>query len=268
MPYAEVNSIRLYYEVLGHGSPLVMIMGLGANKDWWDPQMLSLLQEEFELVLLDNRGAGRSDKPRGEQTIALMASDVLGLMGHLALDRASLLGVSMGGMIAQEIAATSPHRVEKLILCCTHCGGKESIPPPPEVIELLVSPRGGRSVERIARDSLPLLFPEGYLEAHPEAAKRFIATYCIAPVPAHAFFQQLQAITSWGICERLKEIRSPTLILAGEEDVLVPPENSRILERHIPQAHCIFYPGMGHGFMAQAPGPVARDIIRFLKGGA
>lgn len=268
MPFAEVNSIRLYYEVVGHGPPLVMIMGLGANKDWWHPQMLSLLEEEFKVVLLDNRGAGRSDKPRGEQTIALMASDVLGLMGHLDLDRVSLLGVSMGGMIAQEIAATSPHRVEKLILCCTHCGGRESIPPPPETIELLVSPREGRSVEKIARDSLPLLFPKAYLEAHPEAAQGFIATYSIAPIPAHAFFQQLQAITSWGIFGRLKEIRCPTLILAGEEDVLVPPENSRILAKHIPRARSIFYPGMGHGFMAQAPGPVARDILRFLKGDA
>lgn len=268
MPYAEVNAIRLYYEVLGHGAPLVMIMGLGANKDWWHPHMLSLLQEEFKLVLLDNRGAGRSDKPRGEQTIALMASDVLGLMGYLGLDKVSLLGVSMGGMIAQEIAATSPQKVEKLVLCCTHCGGKESIPPRPEIIELLVSPREGRSVERIARDSLPLLFPKGYLETHPDAAERFIATYSIAPVPAHAFFQQLQAITGWGICGRLKEIRCPTLILAGEEDVLVPPENSRILERHISQARSIFYPGMGHGFTAQAPELVTRDILGFLKEGA
>ncbi len=267
MPYAKVNGIRLYYEVLGHGSPLVMIMGLGANKDWWHPRMLSLLKEEFRLLLLDNRGAGRSDKPRGEQTIAVMASDVLGLMGHLGLDRVSLLGVSMGGMIAQEIAATSPQRVERLILCCTHCGGKESIPPSPEIIELLVSPRRGRPVEQIARDSLPLLFPRGYLDAHPDAAERFIATYSIAPAPAHSFFQQLQAIAGWGICGRLKEIRCPTLILSGEEDVLVPPENSRILERHIPQARCILYPGMGHGFMAQAPEAVTRDILGFLKGG-
>lgn len=264
MAYADVNGIKLYYEVAGGGFPLVMIMGLSANKDWWEPSMLSALQKKFQIVIFDNRGAGRSDKPRGDYTIALLASDVAELMKSLGIEKAHVLGVSMGGMIAQEFAVTYPGMVEKLVLCCTNCGGHEQVLASPEILQILSAPRKGLTVEQVARATLPLLFPNEFIDAHPEVAEEFLARYMIAPIPDHAFFQQLEAITKWRGFAQLKEIKCPTLVLAGDRDILIPPENSRILAENIPDARLIVYEGAGHGFFGQLSGQVTKDIMDFL----
>lgn len=119
MPHARANGIDIYYELRGEGYPLVMIMGLSGNVDWWDRSLLSLLAEKFQLVMFDNRGAGRSEKLRAEYSIPLMTSDTVGLLRFLDIDRAHILGVSMGGKIAQQLALDYPEMVERLVLCCT-----------------------------------------------------------------------------------------------------------------------------------------------------
>ncbi len=264
MPKARINDIDIYYEVEGEGFPLVLIMGLSANKDWWEPAMLEAFQKKFKVVVFDNRGAGRTDKPKGEFTIALMASDVVGLLKELGMDKAHVLGVSMGGMIAQELAIAYPEIVEKLVLCCTNCGGHEQVLAAPEIYSILGAPREGLSVEDIGRATLPLLFPQEYMEEHPEKMEEFLARYLVAPMPAHSFFQQLQAITKWRSFSRLPEIKSPTLVLTGDRDILIPPENSRILADNISRARLVVFPGGGHGFFGQFPEKVAEEVISFL----
>jgi len=265
LPLVEVNGIRLYCELAGRGRPLLMVMGLSANLDWWEPAMLALLRERLLTVTFDNRGAGRSDKPFGEYSIASMARDAAGLLSALGLQRAFVLGVSMGGMIAQQLALDYPEMVERLVLCCTNCGGREQVLASPEVYALLGAPREGVSAEEVARASLPLLFPEGFMRDNPDAMEEFILRYLRAPMPAHCFFAQLAAIARWRSYERLPEIKCPTLVLTGDSDILIPPENSRILASRISGARLIEYPGGGHGFFAQFPERVAEDILDFLN---
>jgi pimeloyl-ACP methyl ester carboxylesterase len=264
VPYVEAGGIRLYYEERGEGPALLMIMGLSANLDWWDPGMLGRLAERLHVVTFDNRGAGRSDKPAGKYSIAGMAADAAGLLRHLDMEKAHVLGVSMGGMIAQQLALDHPGLVDRLVLCCTNCGGGEQVLATPEVYAVLGAPREGVSVEDVARASLPLLFPREFMGRNPRLMDDFVARYLRHPMPAHCFFAQLGAVARWGSYGRLPEIKAPTLVLTGDADILIPPENSSILAQRIPGARLAVYPGGGHGFFAQFPERVAEDILAFL----
>ena len=127
MPRAKVNDINIYYDVHGDGFPLVMVMGFLGNADCWDPRMLPVLADKFKVIVFDNRGAGRTDISAKEFSIKLFAEDTVGLMDVLKVPKAHVLGISMGGMIAQELALNYPERVEKLILASTFCGGPHSM---------------------------------------------------------------------------------------------------------------------------------------------
>jgi len=124
---AKVNDINIYYDVHGDGFPLVMVMGFLGNADCWDPRMLPVLADKFKVIVFDNRGAGRTDISAKEFSIKLFAEDTVGLMDVLKVPKAHVLGISMGGMIAQELALNYPERVEKLILASTFCGGPHSM---------------------------------------------------------------------------------------------------------------------------------------------
>jgi pimeloyl-ACP methyl ester carboxylesterase len=265
VPYADVDGIRIYYEEHGEGRPLLMIMGLSANLDWWEPALLARLAENNHVVIFDNRGAGRTDKPKGDYTIPMMASDVAGLMRSAGIGQACVLGASMGGMIAQQFALDYPEMTERLILCCTNCGGREQVLAKPEVYEALMSPPGATTIEDFARASLPINFPDSFLRENQEKIEEFIRRFLIAPMPAHAFIAQYTALSRWRDFSRLPEIKSPTLVLTGDSDILIPPENSRILAENIPGAKLIAYTGGGHLFMAQFPELVAADILAFLE---
>lgn len=265
MPYADANGIDIYYELRGEGHPLVMIIGLSGNIDWWDRTLLSLLAEKFQLVIFDNRGSGRSGKPRVEYSIPLMAADTAGLLRSLGIDRAHVLGVSMGGKIALQLALDYPEMVERLVLCCTSCGGDEQVATSPELVAMLGAGRKGITVEDVARSSLNLLFPRSYVRENPELMEDFIRRFQIAPTRGHAFFAQLAAVAGFGVFARLKEIAAPTLVLTGDSDELVPPDNSRILAENIPGAKLITYPGAAHFFFSQFPEQVASDITTFLE---
>ncbi len=127
MSKAKINDISIYYDVQGDGFPLVMVMGFLGNADCWDPRMLPALSAKFKVITFDNRGAGRTDVSDKEFSIRLFAEDTVGLMDVLNVPKAHVLGESMGGMIAQELALNYPERVEKLILASTFCGGPHSM---------------------------------------------------------------------------------------------------------------------------------------------
>jgi len=126
LPKVKIDGVNLYYEIHGDGFPLLLIQGLSENVYWWDTPVIDELSKHLKTVIYDNRGVGRSDALEGDLTIEIMAADALGLMDALNINQAHILGHSMGGMIAQEIALKFPERVKKLVLCSTSCGGSKA----------------------------------------------------------------------------------------------------------------------------------------------
>ena len=265
MNEAKINGIKIHYREYGKGEPLLLIMGLSANVDWWGEEFLAPLAERFHVVAYDNRGAGRSDKPEGPYPIPLMAADAVGMMDHLGWESAHVMGASMGGMIAQELALEYPERVRRLVLLCTNCGGSEAVPASPEVLAMLYAPHKGMSEEDIARTSLYLLFPPRYMEENPEKMDEFVKDFLIAPIEPQCFVWQITGVTMWSCHSRLADLRHPTLIMAGSEDVLIPPENSRVLAEAIPNSQLVEIEGAGHGFQAMFPKEMTERTISFLE---
>lgn len=260
----EANDIRIYYREMGNGDPLLLIMGLGANVDWWYPDFLAPLAARYHVVAFDNRGAGRSERPPGPYSIRQMAEDAAALMDRLGWPSAHVLGMSMGGMIAQELALQHPERVRKLVLMVTTCGGPEQVPASPDVLKILYMPKEGITPEAMARSTLYLLYPREYIEKNPEKMEEVVEAMLRAPITPEGFALQLAAIIEWSSHSRLQDIRHPTLIITGSEDILIPPENSRILARAIPGSRLVEYPGGGHGLITQFPEEVASEVAAFL----
>jgi pimeloyl-ACP methyl ester carboxylesterase len=263
MPKVKVNDIQIYYEVRGKGFPLMMIMGLGANVDWWDPRMLQGLSKKFKLVMFDNRGAGRTDVSNRRYTIKSFAEDTADLMGVLRISRAHVIGVSMGGMIAQELALNFPEKVEKLVLCSTTCGGAKSVLASQEVLQALTADRSELSPEEIVRMTIPLLFTEDFIRKNRNFVELSIQQILRAPISDESFVRQLNAIMEFDTYDRLPHISASTLILHGKRDILVPPENAEVLAEVISSAKLIYFQNSAHGLVEEME-KVVHVLLDFL----
>ncbi len=285
MPRAQVNGAEIYYELKGRGFPLVMIMGLGANIDWWPSKLLDKLAGHYQVLVFDNRGAGRSDVTEESYSIEMFARDTVELMDWTGMERAHVFGISMGGMIAQELALSYPERVERLVLGCTNCGPGHSVSAPPEVLGLLVqAPPQHRHLFQVAvsappevlsllvqappppEDILKILFPEEFINNNRVEIEEFTRRYLAAPISTGAYVRQVGAILGFDSFDRMARIAVPTLVVTGDRDILIPPENSEILVQRIPGARLVFLGGCGHGFMAQVPDRVFEVLREFLGG--
>jgi pimeloyl-ACP methyl ester carboxylesterase len=236
----------MYYEVKGEGFPLVMIMGLGGNLDWWHPSMIREFSKNFKTVVFDNRGSGRTDLSEKEYTIKLFTDDTAGLMDALRISRAHVLGYSMGGMIAQELAINYPEKVEKLVLFSTNCGSARSIPASQETLDLLLRAGSVSSPEERARMSLPLGCTEDFLDHNAEGVELMIRQMSKTPTSPEAFQRQARAAMSFNSYDRLPKIKAPTLVLCGKKDILIPPENGSILAKAIPNAKLVYLEKSAH----------------------
>jgi pimeloyl-ACP methyl ester carboxylesterase len=263
MPSVKVNDIMVYYEVKGEGFPLVMIMGLGGNVDWWDPRMVLGLSKNFRMVMFDNRGAGRTDVSDREYTIGLFADDTAGLMDALGVSRAHVLGISMGGMIAQELVLNHPERVEKLVLCSTFCGGAKSVQADPEVLGTLTADLSGLSAEEVAKIIVPFCLTKDFIDDNPDFVERMTRQILRAPISGKAFTRQLSAIMEFDTFDRLSQVRAPTLVLRGRRDILIPPENGSILAEAIPDARLVNLEKSAHG-LAEDMEEATKAITEFL----
>ncbi|MDH5266946.1 MAG: alpha/beta hydrolase [Candidatus Bathyarchaeota archaeon] len=265
MSKVKVNDIQVYYDVKGEGFPLVMIMGLSANADWWyiDPHWIQELSEKFKLVMFDNRGAGRTDVSDRRYAIKLFADDTAGLLDALGISKADVFGISMGGMIAQELVLNYPEKVEKLVLCSTYCGGTKSVLPSPKVLEILTADRSMLSPEEIARMSIPLFFRDDFIKKNPNVVEHAIQQMLKAPISNEAFTRQLNALMEFDTYDRLSGIKGPTLILHGKQDVLVPPENGSILAEAIPNAEVVYLKNSAHGLVEETE-KVIPVLLNFL----
>lgn len=266
MPRTQAGTINLNYDTFGEGEPLLLIMGFGMPGVAWLPSLPML--PGFKCIYFDNRGTGMSDKPEGTYTIELMADDASNLLKALNIPRAKVFGVSMGGMIAQELTLRHPEQVAKVVLGCTLAGGPEAKMAAPEVATTLVegtklmasSPEQGLDV------ILPLLYPEEFAKAHPEIKQLMLAGMrMMPPTSSDAVDRTIAGIMSFNASDRLGQIKCPVLIVHGEQDLLIPPENAHLLKRGIPQAEVFMIPNAGHAFQAADPVGTHRRIVQFLK---
>ena len=270
MPRIRAGSIEINYETYGEGEPLLLIMGFGAPGAAWLP-ILPMLPG-FKCIYYDNRGTGSSDAPTDGYTIAQMAEDASSLLNAIGVAMAKVFGISMGGMIAQELTLRHPEQVEKVVLGCTTPGGANAVRPPDERIEQLM-----RGMELVQSDNLdaaldvmmPLLFPEDFIANHPELRQFMIAGLKMAPPPRWDVLERTRAgALGFDAYDRLSQIKCPVLIVHGDKDVLAPAENAILIKNRISQAELFMIPNAGHSFAAADLVGIHQRITQWLKGGA
>ena len=268
MPTIVANGNNLYYEVHGHGPLLVLIPGLGYNGWMWH-KMIPGLAEKFQVISIDNRGSGLSDKPPGPYTAQMLAADVIGLLDAFDVRQAHIVGHSMGGFIAQAIAVDYPERVDKLVLAATNFGGPRHIPITPPAMAVLTDVSGD-PIARLRRGIVVSTAP-GFAEANPQLIEEWIAYRVQHPIDPVGYQAQL-AIGLGLLSEaasfehKLGRVTTPTLILFGEYDAVVPPGNAELLAARLPNARAEILPNAGHFFPFETPQAANRVIIDFLLG--
>lgn len=257
----KVGDIGMGYRTFGEGSPLVLIMGYGSTMELWEPALVESLAARRRVIVFDNRGMGGSEAGTGDFSIARFADDTAGLMEALGVARASVLGWSMGSMVAQELALRHPERVDRLVLYAGHSDA--SMFPPAEEVMRTLADVSGTPEEQGAR-FISLLFPPLWLRDN-GARVREVFYRPMGRIPGEIVGRQAMAIGAWaGSSARLGSIAAPTLVIAGAEDRLVPPENSRFLASRIPAAKLVMVEGTGHGLMFQDRARFLSEIEDFL----
>jgi pimeloyl-ACP methyl ester carboxylesterase len=261
---ARVNGVRIAYTVQGMGAPLVLIMGYRLSSAAWPSGFIEALASRFTLVIFDNRGTGRSEKPFQGYALSNMAADVCGLLDHLGIERAHVLGYSMGGAIAQEFALRYPARLLALMLCATFCGGSKAIYAKPHVLRT-IHELEGLLPEEAARQIWSVTYSPAYLQSNRQAVEIQMRREIVNPTPLYAADLQFQALAEFDSSSALSRVCAPTLVLTGASDQLVPPRNSRIIADLIPHSKLVVVPRCGHRVMWELPDQSASIIGDFLE---
>ncbi len=265
MPHTHCSDVQIYYETAGEGPPLLLVSGLGGGSWSWQGQRPAF-ERHFRVIRFDNRGSGRSDMPPGPYTMEQLAKDALAILDELGIDRAAVMGLSMGGMIALQLTVMAQDRVSALVLGCTHCGGAEKIGPRPEVLERFID-NSGLTQEEIVEKNLAFFLGPHCHQHQPEIVDQYRRYQLQNPIqPEPAFQAQLAAIQSFDCCSRLSRIRVPTLVVSGSEDILVPIENARLLASRIPNATLVELAKAGHAIHFERRERLNELVLRFLIG--
>lgn len=263
MPFTVgADGARIHYEVAGRadGEPLLLIQGLGADLKGWAAQRYAL-GRQFRLVLVDNRGAGGSDKPEGPYDLEVMAADAVAVLDAEGIDAAHVMGASMGGVIAQILAVRHPDRVRSLVLSCTACHHHDWRV---ELLEGWADLAEEKGMRALTAEAIRWL-------VGPRHHVRFRVPFgllgpLVLNLPAHAFAAQARAITSMSddVREELRFIRVPTLVIVGTQDILTPLPDSEELAELIPGAQLSVISGAAHGLMIEAANAFNERVLAFL----
>ena len=260
MPTAHANNITVNYEVHGDGEPLIMINGLADDLSSWAYQT-EVFARHFKVIIFDNRGIGGTDKPEGAYTTAEMAADACGLLDHLGIERAHGLGVSMGGMIAQEFAIAYPDRVNRLLLCCT-CSEPSQFNLRLYRIWEQTAPILG--LAQVMKELLLWCFTPAFFQEHPDVAQETEEALTGITQPVQAYLSQLHSIQVHHATDRLGHIAAPTLVLGAPNDLIFPPAQSHQLHDGIPHSQLVFTAHGGHAFLWEAPDEFNKAVLDFL----
>jgi len=258
MPIATTKGIKINYKVEGQGHPLVMIMGLSSPRSGWSSQV-SFFKKYFQVVTFDNRGVGKSEKPEGPYSTRMMADDAIKLMDYLGIKKAHIMGASMGGMIAQELAINYPERVSKLVLACTYACKDSSSGDTAEQAELVKLPprKMVAAMARLACNKPFYKFVIGNM-----AVIQAIFVGAAANVGIEG---QSAACASHNTLDRLSSIKSPTLVIVGTKDRIINPTSSEVIAQNIPGAAFIKVEGGSHMFFMENKTEFNQKVLDFLK---
>lgn len=261
MPTAAIDRLNLNYRLEGDGpETVVLVNGLADDLETWADQVPALLELGYRVLRFDNRGIGLSEKPPGPYTTAMFAADAKALVEHLGISDFHLLGVSMGGMIAQEYALAHPADLRSVTLACTYAA------PGPfcsRMFRLWAEMANVMGVSAVMRDVTLWAFTPEFFETRPDDAEEFETSMRFIDQPIPAYLAQLHSIQTHDTTARLGSLNVPTLVLAGETDILIPVELSRQLHSLIPGAQWATTRG-GHACLWEYPEPFNRAVAAFI----
>jgi 3-oxoadipate enol-lactonase len=259
MAFVENQGVKIYWDERGSGEPVLLIMGLSYPSYMWH-RSRPVLATRYRTIALDNRGVGQSDVPAGPYTMAQMASDAVAVLDATGVERAYVIGVSMGGMIAQEFALQYPGRVRSLILACTAAGGPTAVQAEPAALQVLMS-RANMTPDEAIEAIIPFIY-------HPATSRKLIDEDMAIrrkwyPETA-GYMGQLQAIFGWEAYSRLEKIQAATLVIHGDADRLVPAANGKLIAGKIAGAKFAEIARASHIFDTDQPEASQRAILEFL----
>ncbi|MGQ0717343.1 MAG: alpha/beta fold hydrolase [Pseudonocardiales bacterium] len=259
MPHTDNGGTRLFWEESGAGPAVLLIHGLGYTHDMWY-RTVPVLSRRYRVIRFDNRGVGRSDVPPGPYRVSDMAADAAAVLDAAGVDAAHVVGISLGGAIAQELTLRYLSRVRGLVLVATLCGGPRMVQAEPEVGAKLLA-RGKMPAEQGIRVMNPYVYDPGTSD---ERIDEDLAIRLRTYPSEQGYLGQLQAVLSWSSYDRLPEITAPTLVIHGETDRLVPPENGRVIADRIPGARLAILPQASHILFTDQPEAAHGAILGFL----
>ncbi len=266
MPKVLTNGINTYYEIHGTGEPVVLIGGQGADTFLWFRQVPEL-SKSFQVIVFDTRGSGESDKPDEPYTIKMFADDTAGLMNALNIEKACIVGVSLGGLTAQQFALAYPQMVTHLVLSDTGFGGPHMVKPSIfTIIPALFAMRRSGDPGKDIQHMFELFTSKAWCQQHPDLVKQYLEWRVAHPQPAEAYNRQKAAVNTFNGEDLISQIKVPVLIVHGEKDRVVPVKNAYLLKEKLPQARLVILPGAGHAAAIQFAEQFNAEVTKFLKG--
>ena len=263
--YATNGRVRLYYEVIGapDAAPLVLLRGLGRTVRHWGT-LLDLLGDRLRVVVLDNRGVGRSSAPLPPYDTGVMAMDVASVLDHAGISSAAVFGLSLGGMVAQKFALLCPERVSKLVLGCTRAGGGSGRATSRATMLRLAAALAFPEPRALAHTASVILSPE-FLAKNPGVVGEWQQIAREQPTRRRGYLGQIAAAVRHDASRELGRLRVPTLVISGDADRMIDVENSRHLAREIPGARLEVLPGAGHDLPLERPRELAALLTEFCS---
>ena len=265
--FVEVQGRKLAYNEVSPPDPkgtILLLTGLAAKRFGWHNQ-LDEFGRYYRTIALDHRDISDSDPYEEAYTIADMADDAAEAMNALGVPRMHVIGISLGGFVSLEVAIRHADMVDRLVLVSTSAGGAAHVAPGSEMTAMLMARREGVDVGELARRNYSAITGPGFAEQHPEALDNTAEIARYRPLTGASYVRQLQAAMGHNVVDQLEHIHSPTLVIHGDADPLVPPANGDYLARHIPGAKHIVYRNVGHVPIIEVPEQFNRDVLAFLE---
>jgi pimeloyl-ACP methyl ester carboxylesterase len=260
MALAKAGDIELSFDRAGSGPPLLLIMGMSGTKHHWGELLLEELRHDFDTIVYDHRDAGDSTKTGEPFTIADLAQDAAGLLRALEIDSAHVMGISMGGMVAQELALAHPERVRSLTLGCTYSGGEGSSLTSEGVMGRLAEAMSSGDRERAIRTAWEVNVSASFA-ADEDAYAAFLKNGLRYAVPVPVIMEQMRAISAHDTSALLPDVQAPTLVVHGTLDEMLPVQNGHMIAGLIPDSRLEILDGVGHLFFWEEPQRTA-ELVR------